>query len=206
MSILIGEGGGSNNAKELLQKYTLNGGGNSKSTTNTSYTEQNEHSSKINKENPGNYESDMPNEELTPLNQEVYNKNMEYPTRQEIDAKLETIEVKMDSRMTRIEDALRGISQSQAEVLSSNKATRTTIVVTGISTVLAVVLGVGAFNATVLSNMVSSFESGKNTASMLAAAEKSIVEATKSLETVVDNAKGSGRAQKGVSPSGANGK
>ncbi len=40
---------------------------------------------------------------------------------------------------------------------------KTTIIVTAISAVLAIVFGVAAFNATVLSNMVASFESGKNT-------------------------------------------
>lgn len=134
-------------------------------------------------------------DKLTNEYSKEYNNHMEYPSRHEIDAKLETIEVKMDSRMTRIEEALKGITQSQAEVLSSNRSTRTTIVVTGVSSVLAVVLGVGAFNATVLSNMVASFESGKNTATLLTTAEKSIVEATKSLEAAMAKSKDLERAQ-----------
>lgn len=50
-----------------------------------------------------------------------------------------------------------------------------TVVVTGI----AVVLGIAAFNATVLSNMVASFESGKNTA-------QAVSDATKRLEALQD--------------------
>jgi hypothetical protein len=101
-----------------------------------------------------------------------------------LDARLETIEVRMDARMARIEDSLKAIASSQTEVLASNKSTRTTMIVTGISSVLAIVLGVGAFNATVLSNMVASFESGKNTAAMQA----TLTEATKALEVATAKA------------------
>ena len=91
----------------------------------------------------------------------------------------------MDARMARIEeligDTRKGIELMRQESRADNKSTRTTMIVTGISSVLAIVLGVGAFNATVLSNMVASFESGKNTASMLANSEKAIKEATQAL-------------------------
>lgn len=40
--------------------------------------------------------------------------------------------------------------------------------ITAVSTVIAIVLGVAAFNATLLSNMVASFESGKSTAAVQA--------------------------------------
>lgn len=56
----------------------------------------------------------------------------------------------------------------RTESRQDNKSTRTTIIVTAVSAVLAIVGGVAAFNATVLSNMVASFESGKNTAASLA--------------------------------------
>lgn len=113
------------------------------------------------------------------------NENMNTVSKDLLDARLETIEVRMDARMARIEeligDTRKGIELMRQESRADNKSTRTTMIVTGISSVLAIVLGVGAFNATVLSNMVASFESGKNTASMLANSEKAIKEATQAL-------------------------
>ena len=113
------------------------------------------------------------------------NEDMNTVSKDLLDARLETIEVRMDARMARIEeligDTRKGIELMRQESRADNKSTRTTMIVTGISSVLAIVLGVGAFNATVLSNMVASFESGKNTASMLANSEKAIKEATQAL-------------------------
>lgn len=86
------------------------------------------------------------------------------PTREEFEAKLETIETKMDARVQRIEDKMDGFLSASKETQDSIKSLKTTIIVTALSTVLAIVLGVAAFNSTVLSNMVASFESGKNTA------------------------------------------
>lgn len=103
-------------------------------------------------------------------------------TREEIAARLEAVEARMDARLARIEGLVSDIAKGQVEVSASNKATRNTIIGTGI----AVVLGIAAFNATVLSNMVASFESGKNTASSQAAAEKAISEATKALEAATE--------------------
>lgn len=117
------------------------------------------------------------------------NQDMGTVTKDLLDARLETIEARMDARMVRIEGMVSNIGKSQDEVLASNKSMRTTIVVTGISSVLAIVGGIAAFNATVLSNMVASFESGKNTAASQAAAEKSITEATKALEAATEKAK-----------------
>jgi high-affinity nickel permease len=55
----------------------------------------------------------------------------------------------------RIENALK---ETQASISSL----KTTMVVTAITSVLAIVLGIAAINATLLSNMVASFESGRN--------------------------------------------
>lgn len=118
----------------------------------------------------------------------IDNEDMNTVSKELLDARLETIEVRMDARMGRIETALTAIAKSQEDVLNSNKSTRTTLIVTGISSVLAIVLGVGAFNGTVLSNMVASFESGKNTATMQAASEKALIEATKALEAATAKA------------------
>jgi hypothetical protein len=107
---------------------------------------------------------------------------MTVPNREEIDAKLETIEARMDGRVAAIQASIDGfmgrleeralrtderftrIEESQRDTQASLGNLKTTIIVTALSTVLAIVIGVAAFNATVLSNMVASFESGKNTA------------------------------------------
>lgn len=107
---------------------------------------------------------------------------MNTPSREEIDAKLETISVRMDGRVASIEakidgftgrleekfgrmdDRMQHIETASSETQASLKGLKSTIIITAVSTVLAIVLGVAAFNATVLSNMVASFESGKNTA------------------------------------------
>ena len=74
-------------------------------------------------------------------------------TNELLDAKLETIETRMDCRVASIERLM-------LETRQDIKNLKMSMVVTGI----AVVLGIAAFNATVLSNMVAAFESGKNTA------------------------------------------
>lgn len=129
-----------------------------------------------------------------------HNDDMSTVSKELLDARLETIEVRMDARMARIEeligDTRREIDLMRQESKVDNKSTRTTMVVTGISSALAIVLGVGAFNATVLSNMVASFESGKNTATMQTASEKALIEATKALEAATAKA-----VQQAASPS-----
>lgn len=116
-------------------------------------------------------------------------KNMADITRDEFNAKLETIEVRMDGRVASIEAKIEGfmgrleekfsrmddrmthierdLSDNKNEIAGQRqefKSLKTTMITTGIGSVLAIVLGVAAFNATVLSNMVASFESGKSTA------------------------------------------
>lgn len=125
---------------------------------------------------------------VAPVTLPAYDASMSTPTREEIDAKLETIEVRMDGRLASIEakidafmarlderfiriderfdrmgDRMTNVETTMKETQASISNLKTTTIVTAISAVLAIVLGVAAFNATVLSNMVASFESGKNT-------------------------------------------
>jgi len=122
---------------------------------------------------------------------------MSMPTREEFDAKLETIEVRMDGRVASIEANINGfmgrmeerslrsderfksmdermgrfeqiMGDTQTSIQASISNLKTTMIVTALSTVLAIVLGVAAFNSTVLSNMLASFESGKNTSAVQA--------------------------------------
>lgn len=122
-----------------------------------------------------------------------YDGAMNTPSREEIDAKLEAIEARMDGRVAaiqasidgfmgrmeerslrtddrfeRMDQRMSGIESTMRETQASIGNLKTTMIVTALSTVLAIVLGVAAFNATVLSNMLASFESGKNTAAVQA--------------------------------------
>jgi len=110
--------------------------------------------------------------------------------REYIEAKLETIEARMDGRVASIETSIRGflghqeerfghlddrlirMEQSAADTQNDIKGLKSTIIITAISAALAIVFGVAAFNATVLSNMLESFESGKNTAAAQAEIRK----------------------------------
>lgn len=108
--------------------------------------------------------------------------------REEIDAKLETLQVKADARLDlfseRIDGAIRDMRNGQADVKEEVRSLHTDlrsfrlhIITTIVVTAIAIVLGIAAFNATVLSNMVTSFESGKSSM-------KEINEVTNRLEKV----------------------
>lgn len=101
-------------------------------------------------------------------------------TRDELNAKLETIEVKMDARVEavsakidgflaaqaerdkRLDAALAQIGKDNADTKSIITSMKTTLVVTALSTVIAIVLGVAAFNTALTSNMLSAFQAGKS--------------------------------------------
>ncbi|WP_321144559.1 hypothetical protein [Pseudomonas extremaustralis] len=101
-------------------------------------------------------------------------------SREEFNAKLETIEVKMDARVEsvsakidgflaaqaerdkRLDAALSQISKDNSETKSSIGSMKTTLIVTAISTVIAIVLGVAGFNTALTSNMLSAFQAGKS--------------------------------------------
>ncbi|MDD1135809.1 hypothetical protein [Pseudomonas shahriarae] len=101
-------------------------------------------------------------------------------TREELNAKLETIEVKMDARVEsvsakidgflaaqaerdkRLDTVLTQIGKDNSETKSSIGSMKSTLIVTAISTVLAIVLGVAGFNTALTSNMLSAFQLGKS--------------------------------------------
>ncbi|KAE9643007.1 hypothetical protein [Pseudomonas sp. PB106] len=101
-------------------------------------------------------------------------------TREEFNAKLETIEVKMDARIEsvsskidsfvaiqaerdkRMEEILKQISSNHAETKASIGSMKTTMIVTAVSTVLAIVIGIAGFNAMLTSNMIASFQMGRS--------------------------------------------
>ena len=110
-------------------------------------------------------------------------------TREEFNAKLETIEVKMDARVEsvsakieafiavqaerdkRMEATVDRIDASHDQIKSAFGTMKTTIVVTAVSTVLAIVIGIGGFNAMLTSNMISSFQMGRSEAALVSPKE-----------------------------------
>lgn len=90
----------------------------------------------------------------------------------EIEARLGAFGARIDlsiEELRRGHDRLdKSIDDLRTEVKAENKTTRLTVVVTAISTAATVIFGVGAINSSILSNMVASFESGKNTAATIA--------------------------------------
>ncbi|WP_341519862.1 hypothetical protein AABC73_15030 [Pseudomonas sp. G.S.17] len=101
-------------------------------------------------------------------------------TREEFNAKIETIETKMDARVEsvsakidafmavqaerdrRLEATVNRIDTSHDQIKSAFGSMKTTIIVTAVSTVLAIVIGIGGFNAMLTSNMISSFQMGRS--------------------------------------------
>ena len=101
-------------------------------------------------------------------------------TREELNAKLETIEVKMDARIEsvsskidgflaaqaerdkRLDAALAQIGKDNSDTRSSIGSMKTTLIVTAVSTALAIVLGIAGFNTALTSNMISAFQLGKS--------------------------------------------
>jgi uncharacterized coiled-coil protein SlyX len=94
-----------------------------------------------------------------------------------LNAKLDALIANNNLRFTHLEQSLRAMGDEIIAIRSSISGLRTTILVTGISSVIAIVFGVAGFNAVVLSNMVASFESGKNTSEMVSEVRRQ-VEAT----------------------------
>lgn len=101
-------------------------------------------------------------------------------SREELNAKLETIEVKMDARVEsvsskidgflgaqferdkRLDAALAQIAKDHSETRAGISSMRTTLIITAVSTVIAIVLGVAAFNSALTANMMSAFQLGKS--------------------------------------------
>lgn len=96
-----------------------------------------------------------------------HTRSMDYVPRPELDAKLQAIEARLEGRVARIEDAVQRIAETTKEIRDESRATQAKIsglkailVTTAIGSVIAIVLGVAAFNATLTSNMLSAFQAG----------------------------------------------
>ncbi|WP_141232408.1 hypothetical protein [Pseudomonas fragi] len=121
----------------------------------------------------------------------VYTAQMNDITREEFNAKLETIEVKMDARVEsvsakidafiavqverdkRMEAIVSQISTTHAEIKTSINSMKTTTIVTAVSAVLAIVIGIAGFNAMLTSNMIASFQMGRSESALATSATQS---------------------------------
>lgn len=127
--------------------------------------------------------------------QTYHGETMSSMTREEMTAHIQASEARMDARVSRIEllvehqnetaDRLReDVEQARKDMLASAGETRSEMKQLKwwiLGTGLSVVLGIAAFNSTVLSNMVASFESGKNTAQSLEQTKNRIDEVARQL-------------------------
>ena len=113
-----------------------------------------------------------------------HNEHMETITRPELDAKLEAVEARMDARISRIENIATDMKDQYKGIMSGISSMKTTAVVTGISAALAIVFGVAAFNATLLSNMTASYESGKSTATAMTQATEQMRQTQEQLKAI----------------------
>ena len=157
-----------------------------------------------------------PTQEPTNISQTTQ-ESMTTPSREEIDAKLETIEARMDGRVAAIQasvdglvgvlnERFRSMDERMGRIEADSRDTKgaignlkSTMILTAVSTVVAIVLGVAAFNATVLSNMVASFESGKGTASAQAEVKKQAEDTAALLKQVQQDLE-QGRRDKATTP------
>jgi len=116
-------------------------------------------------------------------------------TREEMTARLELLEAKSDARLSRFEERIdQAIGEMRRDrvdmkdeirqLATDFKSYKLQIIVALVATGVAVVLGIAAFNATVLSNMVASFEAGRNTASAVAQATEQLNQTQEQLKTI----------------------
>lgn len=101
-----------------------------------------------------------------------------------LDGTIQGISKALDSRLQAYEDRVKqDVSDFKNEATETKKEFRSLKTTIWIAA-LTVVLGIAAFNATVLSNMVASFESGKNTAANIAQATNDLKAAQEKLNAV----------------------
>lgn len=94
-----------------------------------------------------------------------------------MDAKLEAAEARTEARVARLEAMVENsqknneifiaefkkeIRESIAEFKEDSKYTRRTIIVTGITAAISIIIGVAAFNAALISNMLNAYDQGQS--------------------------------------------
>lgn len=124
--------------------------------------------------------------------QHPHNRGMDteqYPSHRELNLSLEAVEARMDGRIARIEDSIKRISDDSAATRENILSLKKTIVVTAIGAVLTVLFGIAAFNATLLSNMTSSFDSGRDTERVASEAKAEISSSVAEVRQMVQELK-----------------
>lgn len=106
-----------------------------------------------------------------------------------VDGKIDALAIKLESlaqllsnqslRMDRLEQSITALADTVAGLKS-------TVIITGITSVIAIVLGMAGFNAALLSNMTATFESGKNTAEMQHETRRQVQETAALLKKMQD--------------------
>lgn len=120
-------------------------------------------------------------------------------THYELDAKIESLEARADARFSKLETSInnaldemrrdRGefkseLSAEQLERRAEMKSLKNTFIATGIGVALTIVFGVVGFNTMLVSNMVASFESGKNTATAISQASEQMKQTQDQLKDI----------------------
>lgn len=82
-----------------------------------------------------------------------------------LDAKLQAAEARTEARVARlevlVENSISNTKQAISDFQEENKHTRRTIIITAVTSVVAIVLGIAAFNATLFSNIMGVFDLGQ---------------------------------------------
>lgn len=125
---------------------------------------------------------------------------MNYPSRDEMEARIATVETRVGGRAATFQATVDGyialmnereiedrqrfdrIEAMVADIQTQIRSLKTTIIVTAISTGIAVVLGIGAINATLSSNILAAFEQGAGVSSAQADMRRQVEKTTALVE------------------------
>lgn len=141
-----------------------------------------------------------PNDINTNNSKQDYNKPMSNITREEFDAKLETIEARMDARLVSIEgkidtflalsdereksnkERFTHLDKSFSEVVNSSKDFKYWL----IGTALAIVVGLYSANNSLVQNMFTSFQAGGNTSTFANQTNEALKDVSSSIKELAE--------------------
>ncbi|WNG67706.1 hypothetical protein [Cupriavidus gilardii] len=98
------------------------------------------------------------------LNEEGYTEHMNAPTREEFDAKLQTVKVENDARLKAIETSLSHIEGTLRDWRTMLLGTAVTVILFVVGTGLTVFFGMQASNQALVQTTISGFDSGRDVA------------------------------------------
>jgi DNA anti-recombination protein RmuC len=118
-------------------------------------------------------------------------------TREEMTARLELVEAKADARLGRVEErmdqAIAEMRRESAQLLQAFKEERgdrrsemRNLKLTIITTGIAVVLGLGAANVSMVQSMLASFESGKSSGAAITQATEQLKQTQQQIQSLQD--------------------